>query len=154
MHRSRPSRVPTSRYPYRGQRPPFGSGATSRARLSAPGPSAPPTASPAPGQTPPSHPLLPLMTQVLQEVRVLAGKITKVQDQQAQIVQKVDGIARNLESQAKQNFAISKSNFQVSNKYIGVMWFALILLHWGIKTIGPAGRRLRESVLLQYPPGA
>lgn len=53
--------------------------------------------------------------QVLQEVRTLGGKLTRLQDQVTQLAQKQDGIIKALAEQAKESFAISKVNFQASD---------------------------------------
>ena len=113
----RPLRPPLPRIPIRGQRPSF-SPIPSRPRQPAPS-----SSSTAPVQAgAPPHPLQPLIMQVLQELRMLAGKVTRLQDQHAQLIQKTDDIAKTLEDQARRNFVIDKRNFQASK-------FKLLLEH-------------------------
>ena len=69
---------------------------------------------PRPQVAPLPHLLQPLVMQVLQELRSLAGNVTQIKDEHAQLVQKMDGIQMTMEDQVRKS-CIDKCNFQASN---------------------------------------
>ena len=66
--------------------------------------------------SPPQHPLQSTLTQIQLEVRAVAGKISRLQDEQSNMAKKLDAVAKSIEEQARSSFKIDKSNFLVSDR--------------------------------------
>lgn len=70
-----------------------------------------------PGSGLPPHPLQASLTQVLQEVKAISTRVSRLQESQSELHQKVDRIMSKAEARERSCFKIDKSNYQVSSPY-------------------------------------